>query len=118
MNPGLTVRSKRSIRRASGGRSTECPISAIILSLTRISAGPVRLSETPSNTLPQTRTSAFIAQPSLLIHPWARRERVAADNLAHAAGESCAWSRRAGLVLVLLTADVSLRHWGHRQPPG
>src|SRR5919199_465527 len=76
MKPGLTVRSERSITRAPGGRSTDRSIFAIRLSLTRISAGPVRVSEIPSNTLPHTRTSAFISEPSCaIILPILRRAR-------------------------------------------
>src|SRR5580704_14884922 len=63
MKPGLTVRWERSITRAPGGRPTDRSIFAIRLSSTRISAGPVRASEMPSNTLPHTRTNAFISTP-------------------------------------------------------
>jgi hypothetical protein len=81
MKPGLTVRSERSISRAPGGRSTDRPIFAIRLSLTRISAGPVRVSEIPSNTLPHTRTSAFISEPSCaIIVPILRRAGFVAND--------------------------------------
>src|SRR5260370_23224603 len=63
MKPGLTVRSERSITRAPGGRPTDPSSFAIRLPSTRISAGPVRASERPSNTLPHTRTSTLISEP-------------------------------------------------------
>src|SRR4051812_39365206 len=60
MNPGLTVRSERSITCALGGRSTDGPILVIRFPSTRTCIGPLRVSETPSNRLPQSRTVAFI----------------------------------------------------------
>jgi len=67
--------------RAPGGRPTERSIAAIWLPLIRISAGPVRASEIPANTLPQTRTSALISEvPAIDIN--------AALTAAHASAPS------------------------------
>src|SRR5271167_2130306 len=76
MKPGLTVRSERSITRAPDGRPTDRSIFTIRLPSTRISAGPVSVSESPSNTLPHTRTSILISEPPCaVILPVVRRRR-------------------------------------------
>jgi hypothetical protein len=86
MKPGLAVRSDRSITRAPGARPTDRSILAIRLPSTRISAGPVRASEIPSNTLPAHQNDCTHLSASSRHHPSDRRVPRLAQPIARAGG--------------------------------